>query len=100
MKYKIAAYRFSGKEYERYTYELTFNKSLIHTGRWKGIEAGLDAYEKWENSSGFKKWILGKVWEFHKSFGIPKMPNPPSPPLKKGYESEIPLNPLTEPTIL
>ena len=93
MKYKITAHRFLGEEYDRYTYELTFNKSLVHTGRWKGIGVGLDAYEKWGNSSGVKKWILGKIWGFNR--GLPRMPNIPPIP-KKSYESEIPLNPLTE----
>jgi hypothetical protein len=31
-----------------YTYELTFNKSIGHTGRFKGIEDGLNAYCKKE----------------------------------------------------
>ena len=31
-----------------YTYEITFNKSLEHTGRFTGIEDGLNAYCKKE----------------------------------------------------
>lgn len=36
-----------------YTYELTFNKSLEHTGRFKGIENGLNEYVKKEEREDF-----------------------------------------------
>jgi len=32
------------------TYEITFNKSLEHTGRFKGIENGLNEYVKNETN--------------------------------------------------
>ena len=51
--YKVRSHRFKGtSEYDGkilgYTYEITFNKSLEHTGRFKGIEDGLNAYCKKE----------------------------------------------------
>ena len=50
-----------------YTYEITFNKSLEHTGRFKGIEDGLNAYCKKERRTdigdNFKRlWYSLKKW--------------------------------------
>ena len=54
--YKVISHMFKGKsEYNGkilgYTYEITFNKSLEHTGRFSGIEDGLNAYCKKERRS-------------------------------------------------
>ena len=51
--YKVRSHMFKGtSEYNGeilgYTYEITFNKSLEHTGRFIGIEDGLNAYCKKE----------------------------------------------------
>jgi len=52
--YKVRSHTFkgahslNGKIYG-YTYEITFNKSLEHTGRMRGIEKGLDEYVRKEN---------------------------------------------------
>jgi hypothetical protein len=48
--YKVVMHKFIGYNNETgsATYEITFNKSLVHTGRFKGIEDGLDAYCKKE----------------------------------------------------
>lgn len=51
--YKVNSFMFKGTdeidgEVFGYTYEITFNKSLGHTGRFKGIEDGLNAYCKKE----------------------------------------------------
>jgi|LakMenE01Jun11ns_1017448.scaffolds.fasta_scaffold9943088_1 hypothetical protein len=51
--YKVRSHMFKGtSEYDGkilgYTYEITFNKSLEHTGRFTGIEDGLNAYCKKE----------------------------------------------------
>jgi hypothetical protein len=51
--YRVGSHMFKGIiEYEGrvlgYTYEITFNKSLEHTGRFKAIEDGLNAYCKKE----------------------------------------------------
>ena len=51
--YKVRSHMFKGtSEYNGeilgYTYEITFNKSLEHTGRFTGIEDGLNAYCKKE----------------------------------------------------
>lgn len=51
--YRVTCHMFKGtSEYEGkilgYTYEITFNKSLEHTGRFTGIEDGLNAYVKKE----------------------------------------------------
>jgi hypothetical protein len=44
-KYSVLASKFLGKnETGSYTYELTFNQSLGHTGRMIGIENGLNQY--------------------------------------------------------
>lgn len=50
-KYKVRSHKFVGcskynEEIFGYTYEITFNKSLEHTGRFTGIEDGLNAYVK------------------------------------------------------
>jgi len=44
-----------------YTYEITFNKSLEHTGRFKGIEDGLNAYVKKERRTNVID-SLKNVW--------------------------------------
>lgn len=47
-KYSVVASRFIGKlgegDNEIFTYEITFNRSLEHTGKFKGIEDGLNSY--------------------------------------------------------
>ena len=58
--YKILSSTFKGGGLG-YTYELTFNKSLEHTGRFKGIEDGLDAYVKKELSQNLTDSVIG-VW--------------------------------------
>lgn len=71
-KYRVTATKFIGRssDSERYTYEITFNQSLGHTGRFTGIEEGLNAYCKRElksdTISAFKvlknsvtRWIKG-----------------------------------------
>lgn len=50
-----------------YTYEITFNKSLEHTGRYSGMERGLNEYVKRERrtnvSDNFKRlWYSIKTW--------------------------------------
>ena len=48
-EYRIVMCRFIGySETGAATYEITFNKSLEHTGRFIGIENGLNAYCKKE----------------------------------------------------
>lgn len=43
--YRVTATKFIGYGYNgSATYEITFNKSLEHTGRFTGIERGLNAY--------------------------------------------------------
>lgn len=64
-KYIIYSHKFIGSikddEYESYTYEITFNKSLEHTGRFTGIEEGLNNYVKNETKQEFKN-SFGNVW--------------------------------------
>jgi len=53
-KYEVISHTFLGtKDYNGevygYTYKITFNQSLLHTGRINGIEDGLNAYVKKEN---------------------------------------------------
>lgn len=48
-KYRVVMHKFIGySETGAATYEITFNKSLEHTGRFTGIEDGLNAYCKKE----------------------------------------------------
>jgi len=70
--YRVSSHMFKGvSEYEGrilgYTYEITFNKSLEHTGRFSGIEEGLNAYCKKERktdiSDNFKRlWYSLVQW--------------------------------------
>lgn len=47
--YKVLSHKFKGKDGSgRYVYEITLNQSLVHTGRHKGIEQGLDEYRRKE----------------------------------------------------
>lgn len=46
---------------ESYTYELTFNQSMIHTGLHRGIEDGMNRYRKHEKYRGFFQ-SLKNVW--------------------------------------
>ncbi len=42
--FKVLSSKFCGAENGSFTYEITFNQSIVHTGRWRGIEEGLDLY--------------------------------------------------------
>ena len=45
--YKITSTKFLGKtDTGNYSYEITFNQSIVHTGRFTGIEQGLDKYRE------------------------------------------------------
>lgn len=64
--YKILAHKFIGyNDYGNgkgsYTYELTFNKSMEHTGKWAGIEKGLDDYDKKQIKKDFSN-SFKNVW--------------------------------------
>jgi len=79
MKYQVTSHTFKGSSsntlndgtvYESYTYEITFNKSLQHTGKFKGIEDGLNAYDKKEKVTNLKESLSDMWWalkEFIKS---------------------------------
>jgi FPC/CPF motif-containing protein YcgG len=65
-KYSVRSSTFMGtNEYSGkiigYTYEITFNKSLEHTGRFKGIEDGLNDYVKKEKRTNFYTSLV-MVW--------------------------------------
>lgn len=54
--YKVTMHTFIGSTKHddnnaSFTYEITFNQSLVHTGRFKGIEDGLNSYRKKEKRS-------------------------------------------------
>lgn len=58
-EYKVLSHKFCGNEgFEGkvygYTYEITFNKSLQHTGRFSGIEKGLNDYVRREKINNLK----------------------------------------------
>lgn len=60
--YGILRHKFiGGNDREGYTYELTFNKSMEHTGKHKGICEGLDRYDRMENSWWRRKWRIFKM---------------------------------------
>jgi len=44
--FKIVATTFLGESNGNYTYEIVFNQSMVHTGRFTGIEKGLDKYRE------------------------------------------------------
>lgn len=59
-EYKVLSHKFIGYGTDgSATYEITFNKSLEHTGRFKGIEDGLNDYCRKERAadviSNFKR---------------------------------------------
>lgn len=61
-KYEVSSHTFKGAEEFNgkvigYTYEITFNKSLEHTGRFRGIEDGLNNYVKKERKQNFKEAV-------------------------------------------
>lgn len=58
-KYRVISHRFIGyNETGSATYEITFNKSLEHTGRFQGIADGLNAYCKKERKTDVKDRFL------------------------------------------
>ena len=64
--YKIIATKFLGiNNSGMYTYEITFNQSIVHTGRFSGIEKGLDDYREKENKE-YDKQVLKKASEIIK----------------------------------
>lgn len=66
-EYKVEMTKFIGynEKTGSATYEITFNKSLEHTGRFSGIEDGLNAYCKKERrtdiSDNFKRLLASIV---------------------------------------
>lgn len=45
--YRVTSSKFLGRDdLGEHTYEITFNQSIEHTGRFKGIEDGLNAYRE------------------------------------------------------
>lgn len=55
-KFRVESHMFMGySESGSATYQITFNKSLEHTGRLKGIENGLNEYVKDERKKEFKR---------------------------------------------
>ncbi len=64
--YKVIMHKFVGMSGSGgYTYELTFNQSMVHTGRWKGIEDGLNAYRENEKKK-YEEDILKEASEIQK----------------------------------
>lgn len=65
-KYRVVMHKFIGyNETGSATYEITFNKSLEHTGRFSGIEDGLNSYVENERKEDFKRSIQN-VWKSFK----------------------------------
>lgn len=65
--YKVLSHRYDYTDIPGFQYTITLNKSTDNTLRlWKGIEKGLDMYEKYEHSKGLKKWFIGWFMGFNK----------------------------------
>lgn len=64
-KYRVVSSTFKGSQDGLYTYEITFNRSLVHTGRFDGIANGLNEYDdnelREEIKDNFKSAIEG-LW--------------------------------------
>jgi len=56
--YRIVMTRFIGDN-DHFTYEITFNKSLVHTGKYSAIEKALNSYDKKEPFKNFVEQIKG-----------------------------------------
>ena len=56
--YSIVMTRFIGDN-NNFTYEITFNKSLVHTGKYSAIEKALNSYDKKEYFKNFVEYIKG-----------------------------------------
>lgn len=68
-EFRVVSHTFMGaEEYEGvvygYRYEITFNRSLQHTGRFRGIENGLNAYVKQERRNAVKNAFKTLWWAF------------------------------------
>ena len=57
--YIVLSSKFLGAENGLYTYEITFNRSLEHTGKFSGIEKGLNDYTKNEYKEEISQNFLG-----------------------------------------
>ena len=44
--FSVVSSKFIGESNGLFTYELTFNQSMVHTGRWRGIEDGLNKHRE------------------------------------------------------
>ena len=65
-KYRVVMHKFIRySETGSATYEITFNKSLEHTGMFRGIEDGLNTYVENERKQDFIKSIPN-VYHFFK----------------------------------
>lgn len=62
-KYFIQSHTFLGRSESGYKYEITFNKSLEHTGKFLAIEKALDEYDRKERRqnmvNAFNIWFKG-----------------------------------------
>jgi hypothetical protein len=63
--FKIVATTFLGENNGNYTYEIVFNQSMVHTGRFTGIENGLNKYREDEMKEHEEK-ILKEADEIRK----------------------------------
>jgi hypothetical protein len=68
--YWVVSSKFLGQQNGLYTYEITFNQSIVHTGRWKGIEDGLNAYRENEIKEQERE-ILEEADKIRAKYGMP-----------------------------
>jgi hypothetical protein len=61
--YHVDMYKFVGDvSKEDYTYQITFNKSLEHSGKFSAIEKGLNDYDKREGINKLKLKVLEELF--------------------------------------
>ena len=60
--YRVVSTKFLGvsEDGEDYKYEITFNQSIVHTGRFSGIEEGLNRYRENEKKE-YEESILKRA---------------------------------------
>lgn len=67
--YRIIMHKFIGRSGSGgYTYEITFNRSLVHTGKFSGIAEGLNRYEKRERIENISESLSDLWWKIKNFF--------------------------------
>jgi hypothetical protein len=64
--YRVQSHTFKGSDEHNgkiwsYTYEISLNRSMVHTGRFQGMEDGLNRYVSEESMSSWKRRWNGLI---------------------------------------